>query len=151
MLQTGKSENTGKFGLDFLAKASCGLPGLVFINPHMDSQAITGNSRELPNVFTTLLKIRQREGMAKGSLQFIEESSNKKAVYLLTLLPSGNFWLLAMNFGKETLELPVSFPKPVLRMENAEDGVKTTLDAALKKYVINLPGQSARNIIFFRE
>ena len=68
---------------------------------------------------TALLKARARQGLAQGRIRHIVHSPSSGAIGVLTALPSGGYWFLAVNFSEKRCELSLPLPKDI-----SSDGMK---------------------------
>ncbi|MBO4313813.1 MAG: hypothetical protein J5838_05910 [Desulfovibrio sp.] len=107
-----------------LASITIGLPGLCFIRAQdfPDTRAPSAQPHSdglLPVPVTALLKARARQGLAQGRIRRIVHSPSSGAVGVLTALPSGGYWFLAVNFSEKRCELSLPLPK-----DSSSDGIK---------------------------
>ncbi len=106
------------------ASLAIGLPGLCFIRAQDFSvpsapSAPPKSDVLIPAPVATLLKARARLGLAQGQIRRIVHTPSSGAIGVLTALPSGGCWFLAVNFSEKRCEL--SLP---LQKDMSPDGMK---------------------------
>ncbi|MCR5562919.1 MAG: hypothetical protein K6F46_06040 [Desulfovibrio sp.] len=128
---------SGKTAL--MASIAIGLPGLCFLRAEdfSDTRAPSAKTHSdglFPAPVADLLKARARQGLAQGRIRNVVHSPSSGAVGVLTALPAGGYWFLAVNFSEKRCELSLPLPKDI-----SSDGMK---DIATGK---EISPSSARN------
>lgn len=125
----------------FLLSWRLGLPGLAFVDSSPGSQ-----SPQSDDWLEHTLASRTKNSLSTGKAVKVIQGK-KGALGILTQLQSGNFWLLASNFGSSPDELPVPLPKPVKSAFDAGTGKALNASDALL-FHISLDGRDSRNVLF---
>lgn len=119
-----------------------GIPGLAFMEFYPDAPLEPGDDW----VRRTLLT-RAKAHLATGKVAGVIRGRGG-GFGLLSLLPSGGYWLLACNFGKNPDELHVSLPGHVIAAQDAGTGQSLDFGLAGGKFRLGLDGKDSRNIFF---
>lgn len=125
---------------DFLNAFQIGQPGLVFLEPGALLEA-TEAARELAEA----LEARKAARLAEGKLiQAIQ--GREKTLGLLTTLPGGDYWLLAINFAEKAAELHVRLPQAAKNILTFPKTKKHSLEG--RNFNLALDGTQCVNVVF---
>ncbi|MBD5642048.1 MAG: hypothetical protein HDQ91_06480 [Desulfovibrio sp.] len=126
----------------FLLCWRLGMPGLAFVEFYPGSL-----SRPSDGWLEHTLATRARAGLATGKIAEVIRGRGG-GFGLLTRLPSGGFWLLACNFGKNPDELVVRLPENIRSAMDA--GTAQSLDSGFSGtgFRLGLSGKDSKNVFF---
>lgn len=119
---------------EFLHAFRIGQPGLVFLDPGA-----------LLEQAAPLLEARKAAGLAEGELvQAIPGA--KKTLGLLTKLPDGGYWLLAMNLGEQPEGFSIRLPQAANGVRVFPETKKHSLEG--RNFNLALDGTQCVNVVF---
>ncbi len=137
----------------FFLPMALGQPGLAFVgmdlpaNTELDKNTKSG--KDTPrSLLQNLLHNRKQHDLANGVLTGISRGEHSLGVFFR--LPSGNYWVLAINFGKKKERLAGKLPAAIHGAEDVSTGRRlfdTVYDGS--DFTLSLDGYKVRNVVFF--